>query len=219
MEHQRYDNRCRSHPCAAPLPHNVRFAVGSNNDDNISGGSATTMTVVRWDDLVQGSTAVRLREDFVVWRKDPNICGYQLAAVADDAEQQITHVLRGMDLLDSTARQQQLQWHIQNNNRNSNPLRSYYYGHVPLAVDCDGHKLSKQTRAAPLDSTQAIDNLARALRFLGQSEPPPDLLQQPTSSSSLSTSKNSVRPSELLAFAVQHWNIKAIPKVPFLRVC
>ena len=98
--------------------------------------------------------------DFVLHRADGQFA-YQLAVVVDDTEQGITDVVRGADLLDSTARQIFLQ-----------RLLGYAqprYLHVPAIVNAAGEKLSKQTGAAPVDPSDRAA-LARALRILGQAE-------------------------------------------------
>ncbi len=101
--------------------------------------------------------------DFVVRRKD-GLFAYQLAVVVDDAWQGITHVVRGSDLLDSTARQiflqQALDFHT--------PL----YSHIPVITDGRGQKFSKQNHAPALDDHNAPANLRAALQFLRQAEPP-----------------------------------------------
>ena len=97
--------------------------------------------------------------DFVLRRADGQFA-YQLAVVVDDAEQQVTDVVRGADLIDSTARQIYLQ-----------RLLGYpepRYLHVPVAVNAAGEKLSKQTGAASVDASQRSAMLRKALRFLGQ---------------------------------------------------
>lgn len=96
--------------------------------------------------------------DFVIRRAD-GLTAYQLAVVVDDAWQGITHVVRGMDLLSSTPRQIHLQ--------NLLGLPTPVYMHHPLALDATGNKLSKQTGALALDAGHAVDNLRRALNFLG----------------------------------------------------
>jgi glutamyl-Q tRNA(Asp) synthetase len=97
--------------------------------------------------------------DFVLYRADGQFA-YQLAVVVDDAEQSITHVVRGADLLDSTARQ----IHLQRLLGYAEPR----YLHVPVAVNARGEKLSKQTGAQPVDASRPQQALAEALRFLGQ---------------------------------------------------
>jgi glutamyl-Q tRNA(Asp) synthetase len=86
--------------------------------------------------------------------------------VVDDAEQGITQVVRGADLLGSTARQIYLQRVL--------GLPEPEYLHVPVAADRDGQKLSKQTFAAPVEPQAAGESLWRAAEFLGQ-QPPTDL--------------------------------------------
>jgi glutamyl-Q tRNA(Asp) synthetase len=97
--------------------------------------------------------------DFVLYRADGQFA-YQLAVVVDDMAQSITDIVRGADLLDSTARQIHLQ-----------RLLGYprpQYLHVPVAVNAGGEKLSKQTGAQPIDASRKEAVLAEALRFLGQ---------------------------------------------------
>ncbi len=108
-------------------------------------------------------------DDFTVLRSD-GIFAYQLAVVVDDAHQQITDVVRGADLEDSTPRHLHLQKLL--------GLPSPRYRHVPVVTNEQGEKLSKQTLAPPLDVNAAPDLLANALRFLGHDIPaelPPDL--------------------------------------------
>jgi glutamyl-Q tRNA(Asp) synthetase len=103
-------------------------------------------------------------DDFTVLRSD-GIFAYQLTVVVDDAFQQITDVVRGADLEDSTPRQFHLQKLL--------GLPTPRYRHVPVVTNERGEKLSKQTLAPPLDINAAADLLAKALRFLGQT-PDPD---------------------------------------------
>lgn len=96
-------------------------------------------------------------DDFVVLRAD-GFFAYQLAVVVDDAEQRITDVVRGADLLDSTPRQIWLQ-----------KLLGYAhprYRHVPVVTNEAGEKLSKQTLAPPLLPENTERDLERALKFL-----------------------------------------------------
>lgn len=97
--------------------------------------------------------------DFVLRRAD-GLWAYQLAVVVDDAEQGVTDIVRGADLLSSTARQRILARLL-----GAEPPRVM---HVPLIIDpSSGLKLSKQNGAAPLDSTQPLAMLMQAWRALG----------------------------------------------------
>jgi glutamyl-Q tRNA(Asp) synthetase len=119
-------------------------------------------------DRVQGRREQVLSRDvgdFVLYRADGQFA-YQLAVVVDDAAQGVTDVVRGADLIDSTARQIFLQ-HLLG-------LPTPRYLHVPVAVNTAGEKLSKQTGAEPLDLSRPEQELRRALAFLGQ---PGDLAQ------------------------------------------
>jgi glutamyl-Q tRNA(Asp) synthetase len=113
-------------------------------------------------DRVQGPCEQDLaREvgDFILYRADGQVA-YQLAVVVDDAEQGVTDVVRGADLIDSTGRQillQQLLGYLQPR-----------YLHVPVAVNGKGEKLSKQTGARALDPSRRSELLRCVLSFLGQ---------------------------------------------------
>lgn len=147
---------------------------------------------IRFADRIQGLTDTALGADlpdFVVRRKD-GLDAYQLAVVVDDAAQGINHVVRGYDLLDSTARQILLQQLL------GYPLPQY--SHVPLITDAAGHKLSKQTHAPALDDHNAAGNLRAALAFLHQREPPGVL----------------ATPRAILEFASEHWDHRQVPAVP-----
>lgn len=96
--------------------------------------------------------------DFILKRAD-GYWAYQIAVVVDDAVQGVTHIVRGADLLDSTARQIYLQRCL------GYPTPAYL--HVPLLTAPTGEKLSKQNHAAPLDLTRPLEELLQAAGFLG----------------------------------------------------
>ena len=115
---------------------------------------------IAFDDLLQGTQRQSLRQeagDFVVRRVEGGYA-YQLACVVDDAFQGITEVVRGTDLLASTARQIWLQQCL--------GLPTPAYRHLPLVLDARGDKLSKSTHAQPLDDADPLPALRRALAFL-----------------------------------------------------
>jgi len=146
---------------------------------------------LHFEDRLCGSQQRRFREqlgDFVVRRRD-HLYAYHLAVVVDDADAGITDVVRGRDLLDTTAQQIYLQRCL----RRPTPR----YAHLPLATHANGQKLSKQNHAPPLDVTLAVDNLRRSLVRLGQPLPPADADD----------------PITLLGFATAHWDPQRIPAV------
>ena len=126
--------------------------------------------VVGFDDELQGRIAQHLESeigDFVVKRAD-GLYAYQLAVVVDDAFQDITHIVRGCDLLASTPRQIHLQQLL--------GLPTPAYMHLPVAVNAQGEKLSKQTLAPAISTDNAVATLISALDFL-QQQPPAELRQ------------------------------------------
>jgi glutamyl-Q tRNA(Asp) synthetase len=151
----------------------------------------TTQQEIAFEDAIQGPQAQVLERDigdFVLKRAD-GFYAYQLAVVVDDAEQGISHVVRGADLLDSTPRQIHLQRLLQ--------LPTPHYAHLPLATNGAGEKLSKQTLAPPLSFDQAPVTLWQALHFLGQL-PPRELATADLDS--------------LWQWARQHWQLGAVPR-------
>ena len=99
--------------------------------------------------------------DFVLLRAD-GLFAYQLAVVVDDAEQGITHVVRGEDLADNTARQILLQGALE--------LPTPHYLHTPLVLGANGEKLSKQNGAQALETDTpqaALEALSLAAQTLG----------------------------------------------------
>src|SRR5258708_7435112 len=120
--------------------------------------------VIAFHDMILGHNEEDVLEstgDFVIRRAD-GVYAYQLTVVVDDASQGITQVVRGSDLLTSTARQIALQRALD--------LPTPAYAHLPLVVNNDGTKLGKRDGALPLpslDEKRVRETLAFALGFLG----------------------------------------------------
>ena len=117
--------------------------------------------LVQWQDRrlgVQQQDVAHEVGDFVLKRAD-GLWAYQLAVVVDDEEQFITHVVRGEDLADNTARQIQLQQAL--------GFSTPSYLHTPLVLGGNGEKLSKQNGAVAVDTGDAVRVLNDAARALG----------------------------------------------------
>jgi glutamyl-Q tRNA(Asp) synthetase len=120
---------------------------------------------VEFDDRLLGLQRRDLERepgDFIVYRAD-GVYAFHLASAVDDSEQGITDVVRGADLLESSARQLQLMRLL------GLPIPRYV--HLPVAIDGSGNKLSKQTKAAPVDPMRPLAVLQAVLRFLNQAMP------------------------------------------------
>lgn len=152
----------------------------------------TDDTAIVVEDALQGRVEQSLaREvgDFVVYRAD-GVYAYHLAVALDDAEQGVTHVVRGADLLDSTPRQIHLQRLL--------GLHTPQYAHLPVVVNEDGEKLSKQTFAPAVDRGNPVPAMLEALKFLGQA--PPAHLQGACA-------------REVMQWASAHWSLARVPRV------
>lgn len=117
--------------------------------------------VIAWVDRRLGSQMQNVTQaigDFVLKRAD-GLWAYQLAVVVDDAAQGITHVVRGVDIADSTARQIHLQHQL--------GLPTPQYLHTPLVLAADGQKLSKQNGASAFDGSDPLAALREAGTVLG----------------------------------------------------
>ncbi len=150
-----------------------------------------TVGISQYNDLIQTQVTCDTKlaqEDFIVVRKD-GLFAYQLAVVVDDIYQNISHVIRGCDLLEPTARQLSFYQILQHN--------APKFGHFPLAVSKPGFKLSKQNSAPAIDKNNPLPSLFSALVFLGQH--PPNGLQ-------------TASVDELLTWAITHWSIAQVPK-------
>jgi glutamyl-Q tRNA(Asp) synthetase len=145
--------------------------------------------IIRFNDAVQGPAEENLSEtvgDFVIRRAD-GLAAYQLAVVVDDSFQKITEVVRGADLLDSTARQIYLQQRL--------GLETPVYAHHPVVTDEGGRKLGKRYGSDPIVSMSPLQVLRRALSALGQ--PCPEI--------------NSI--DDLWHWALTNWKLSNIPAV------
>lgn len=148
---------------------------------------------ISFDDLVQGSQyqdLPRAAGDCVLLRAD-GYFAYQLAVVVDDADQGIDHVVRGADLIHSTARQIYLQRLL--------GWPAPQYAHLPVAVDAAGRKLSKQTRAAPVDARDPWPALRAAAAFLGLPAPGYPLAG-----------------ADFWHWALENWSLGRVPRVAVL---
>lgn len=152
---------------------------------------------IAFEDRLQGPTQQDLETevgDFILYRRD-GVYAYHLATVLDDAEQGITEVLRGQDLLDSTPRQIYLQRRL--------GLPTPGYTHVPILVDRNGQKLSKQTFAPEAAIRKPGALLFQLLALLKQS-PPAELA--------------SARASEILNWAIPNWDISRLTGIARIAV-
>ena len=167
--------------CRNGIPHekegkSVRFQVSKSNIENI-----------KWNDLVQGNQNVLKSSlgDFILRRSD-GYYAYHLAVVVDDADQGVTNIVRGADLMDSSPRHLLLQEALN--------LGSPLYAHIPLAYNIMKDKLSKLTNASPIQIEDAPNQIRDALKFLGQLDVEIDL------------------PEKMLSQAIDQWDVSKIPK-------
>lgn len=149
----------------------------------------TDSRIIGFDDGLQGLTARNIAEhygDFILKRKD-GIIAYQFAVVIDDHLQQVNEIVRGFDLLMETPKQIYLQRLL--------GLPCPEYLHVPIIVDQQGYKLSKQTRASAVDLTTPQQVIFDLLGLLKQN--PPSELQR-------------VSVNESISWAIAHWNAEPL---------
>ena len=171
-----YPGTCRNGLAAGKSPRAIRIRTSAQS--------------IGFTDRVHGrleQSVEREVGDFVLRRAD-GIISYQLAVVVDDAAQGVTDVVRGADLLDSTARQIHLQRLL--------GLETPRYLHVPVATNAAGEKLSKQTHA----TDARPENIPQALEFLGLPAPA------------------GVVGTELLDWAVRHWDPARVPRARSLTL-
>lgn len=169
-EDQGYPGTCRNRPHESAEPVSVRFRI----DD---------LQTISFDDRFQGKCAFDLHAlgDVVIRRRD-GLFAYQLAVVVDDAASGITHVVRGADLLSSTAWQIALQAAL--------GAAQPSYAHLPVVTEAGGTKLAKSRRSIPLDPAHAAPLLLTALRLLRQEAP---------------VALESETPITIIKWGIDHW--------------
>lgn len=165
-----YSGICRNKQTLPDSPHSLRIKTDNR--------------FIAFNDKLQGLMSQNLADngDFILKRKD-QIIAYQFAVVIDDDRQHINHVVRGYDLLDSTPRQIYLQQLL--------GLVTPDYMHVPVIIDEQGYKLSKQTLATAVDIKKPHTVIFELLNLLKQN-PPGELQFAPL--------------TELLSWSIENWN-------------
>ncbi|MBX9838850.1 MAG: tRNA glutamyl-Q(34) synthetase GluQRS [Silvanigrellaceae bacterium] len=151
---------------------------------------------IKFTDNIQASIEQNLEKevgDFVLWRNE-NIASYQLAVVVDDEIQGITEIVRGSDLLFQTTRQIYLQKCLN--------FKTLNYAHIPILLNKENQKLSKQTKAEPLKNLNAKENICKILNYIGFEEFIINYLNK--------NSKNSI---ELINNSVPYFDLSKINKV------
>jgi len=154
-------------------------------------------STVEFSDAIQGKQIINIEKtigDFIIQRRDKHF-SYHLASGYDDGTQDITEVVRGADLLNCTASQLYIQKVLK--------LESPDYCHLPVAVNSQGQKLSKQSFAEPINPANSVELLYKTLKFLGQM-PPIDLL------------KGSQQ--DMWLWAKSHWQLRLVPQLYQLTV-
>ena len=172
-----YSGKCRNGAAADKSANAIRIRVDRQQ--------------IHFVDQIQGPRSERLDSavgDFIVKRAD-RITSYNLAVVVDDADQRISEVARGTDLIGTTARQIFLQSTL--------GFATPSYLHFPVAVDAAGKKLSKQNHAPAIDVGRGRELLLAALYFLGQE---PDKALQAASS------------GEIIRWGIENWRLSQVPR-------
>ncbi|WP_189387251.1 tRNA glutamyl-Q(34) synthetase GluQRS [Bacterioplanes sanyensis] len=172
----------------AGRPHAGICNSATANDTDMAWRFLCPSGELSFEDQYQGHYQAHLADlgDFVIRRRE-GLWSYQLAVVVDDADQGITHITRGIDLIDSTPMQLLLQQALE--------LPTPVYAHLPVALEPNGQKLSKQNLAQPIEVDASGGTLWQVLDWLGQQ--PPKALQQAGNAA-------------LLAWGCEHWQPDAL---------
>jgi len=171
-----YPGYCRTGPLEKSAEHSIRLRCDKE-------------TIV-FNDAIQGEQSINLDTsmgDFIIQRRD-QLFSYHLASAIDDAEQGITEVVRGADLLGCTPNQLHLQHSLN--------LPSPEYCHLPVVINAAGQKLSKQTHAEPVNAKDSVVLLYKTLKFLGQM-PPINLIKGSQ--------------EDIWQWAKTHWQLDLVP--------
>lgn len=139
-----------------------RFCVAKNTGKKPVVRLKIPDSTIEFEDLIQGSFSQTLGTEIgdTVIKRVNDFWAYQLAVVVDDADQEITHIVRGQDLLTSTPRQIYLQRIL--------GFTTPQYAHLPLVYDDAGNKLSKSFSACPIDANNPIPAMRWIWQYLGQ---------------------------------------------------
>lgn len=174
-----YPGTCRNRQHAPPVrQHSIRLRTHDKP--------------VCFTDAVRGEYCQQLESelgDFVILRAD-GFFAYQLAVVVDDEFQGVNQIVRGADLLDNTPRQLYLQQLL--------TFRQPAYAHVPLVLNAQGQKLSKQNLAPAITAENRIRTLLAAMRFLGQTCP---------------TTNSFATLTEFWDWAIANWDMSKVPRI------
>jgi glutamyl-Q tRNA(Asp) synthetase len=178
-DEERYPGHCRdrelTHTAVIPTATRLRVPPGP----------------VQFSDRIQGifrQDVASVVGDIALRRRD-QIVAYVLAVVLDDAAQEVTHIVRGADLLDNTPRQIHLQTVF--------GFATPRYAHVPVLMEANGAKLAKSARSVAIDATSVNSQLLAVLEMLGMS-PPREL--------------RGADVAEVWRWAIAHWDITSVPR-------
>ena len=177
------------------LEHSCRFQSKKPTTE-FSVKLKTTDKIICFEDMIQGQICKHLLNDCgdVVLKRKEGFYSYQLAVVVDDFYQGVTHVVRGIDLLDSTP------WQIYLNELLGFP--QLQYSHIPVFVNNQGQKLSKQTFAQTIENENPIETLLFVHNHLKQQP----FIEKPKTL------------EQFWNHAIQHWSLNNVPKISAIKV-
>ena len=201
-----YNGHCRSKGISASLSsHPADSAIRLKLDTQLAPFNDVIMGVVEpqpvlspsdvHDNISYASMGSGIPAEDVVLKRRDGLFSYNLVVILDDVFQQVTHVIRGCDLIDVTPLQRAVYEAL--------GYATPEYGHIPVASVTPGRKLSKQNRAAPVNNKTPIDNIVRVMRFLGFSFPNASAFEDV---------------STVLTEAISAWDRKKVAKTPEIIV-